>query len=59
MWLPRALKNVRTLKALLTTAETDSRQRHPAPYGLRMLMPIMRAPVSVRGRWLLPGANTT
>jgi hypothetical protein len=25
----------------------------------RMLMPSMRAPTSVRGRWVLPGANTT
>ncbi|GAA4199675.1 hypothetical protein GCM10022252_51810 [Streptosporangium oxazolinicum] len=24
-----------------------------------MLIPSMRAPVSVRGRWVLPGANTT
>lgn len=28
-------------------------------YRVRMLMPSMRAPVSVRGRCVLPGANTT
>lgn len=30
-----------------------------AGYIATMLMPIIRAPVSVRGRCVLPGANTT
>ena len=42
-----------------TSARSAAGARRRASYGVRMLMPIMRAPVSVRGRCVLPGANTT